>query len=340
MSRRAMLATVVGLSLAATAAAFLAGPSGAAQRRYTIAFASEQRASPRVAAIAIGARAAAKRLGVRFILAGPSFSGPGDNYPQILHSLIPRHVDAIATEGFEPPLKPLLEKVRAAGITLVASGDDIDAERALWISQSNPVEYAQALADSLAAQMKGRGEYAIAREPGQFPIANETQRLIETYVARTYPEMHLDAVIQGADVTGYPEFASVQKFVIAHPHLKGLIGLVPRAAYSVSEAILHTHNAGKVFSADNGGGSFGDPLPGYVRKGVAQIVFPGDPVKLGYLTVWATDYLLTGHTFRPGAYEVGGPLGLVWYYTKHQELRLGQPLTITNANVDLYANKF
>ncbi len=30
----------------------------------------------------------------------------------------------------------------------------------------------------------------------------------------------------------------------------------------------------------------------------------------------------------------------VWYYAKHQELRTGEPLTITKANVDLYANKF
>lgn len=340
MSRGTILAAVVGLSLAAAAGALLAGPSGAAHPKYTIAFASEQASSPRVAAIARGARSAAKRLGVRFILAGPPFAGPGDNYAQTFPSLIARHVDAIATEGFDPQLTQALTKVRRAGIMLVASGDDIDAKRALWIGQSDPVEYAQALADALASQMKGRGEYAIARQPGQFPIANEYQRLLESYVAKTYPNMHLDAVIQGSDVNGMPEFASVQKFVAAHPHLRGLIGLVPRAAYSVAEAIIHTHKVGKVFSADNGGGSFGDPLPGYVRKGVAQIVFVGDPVKLGYLTVWATHYLLTGHRFRPGAYQVGGPLGLVSYYAKHQELRLGQPLTITNANVDLYANKF
>jgi hypothetical protein len=41
-----------------------------------------------------------------------------------------------------------------------------------------------------------------------------------------------------------------------------------------------------------------------------------------------------------GAAEVGGPIGRVWYYAKHQELRLGQPLTITKQNLALYANKF
>jgi ABC-type sugar transport system substrate-binding protein len=338
---RKRFATMAALLVAATVGAVFAGPSGAAHPRYKIAFATDGIASSRVQAIARGARSAAKTLGVRFILAGPPYAGPDDGFQQLTFPwLMARHVDAIATEGFAPQMRSTLEKVRLAGVTLVASGDDIDAPRSLWIGQSSPVEYAHALADSLASQMKGQGEYAIAREPLQFPIANEEQRLIETYIAQTYPEMHLDAVIQGADPDGIPKFASVQKFVAAHPQLKGMIGVVPRCAYSIAEAIIHTHKEGKIFSADNGGGSFSDPLPGYVRKGVAQIVFGGDPVKLGYLTVWATDYLLTGHRFRPGVYQVGGPIGLVSYYANHQELRLGQPLTMTNANVDLYANKF
>jgi hypothetical protein len=36
-------------------------------------------------------------------------------------------------------------------------------------------------------------------------------------------------------------------------------------------------------------------------------VFASDPVMLGYLTAWAAHYLLTGHTFKPGAYQVGQP---------------------------------
>jgi hypothetical protein len=65
-------------------------------------------------------------------------------------------------------------------------------------------------------------------------------------------------------------------------------------------------------------------------------VIGGDPAKLGYLTVWAVHRLLTGRHFRPGAYQVGGPIGTVHYYKHNKELRLGQPLTITKANVDRY----
>ena len=39
------------------------------------------------------------------------------------------------------------------------------------------------------------------------------------------------------------------------------------------------------------------------------------------------------------AHDVGGPVGTVHYYRHNKELRLGQPLTITKANVDQYAGQ-
>jgi rhamnose transport system substrate-binding protein len=340
MIRNVMVAGALAVSLAALAAALLAGSTRAAHGKYTIAFVTDDTSSPRVGAITRGGRSAAKKLGVHFLVDGPPLGGPAAGLIPTFRSLIKRHVDAIATEGFIPELKSTLARVRAAGIKLIASGDDIDSKRALWIGQSDPAEYAQALADALASQMKGQGEYAIADQPGQFPIANKWQSLVKAYIAKAYPKMHLDGTVEGSDVDGTPQPALVEDFMTAHPNLKGLIGIVPRAAYAIAEAIQQTGNVGKVFSADNGGGSFSTPLPSYVRSGVAEIVFVVDPVKLGYLTVWATKYLLTGHRFKPGVYQVGGQIGLVRYYTKHRELRLGQPLTITKRNVDLYANRF
>ena len=76
-----------------------------------------------------------------------------------------------------------------------------------------------------------------------------------------------------------------------------------------------------------------------VRLGAEEIVCEGDPAKLGYLTVWAADYLARGHTFAPGSYDVGGPVGTVRYFSHNQELRLGQPLTITKANLAQYAGQ-
>ena len=54
---------------------------------------------------------------------------------------------------------------------------------------------------------------------------------------------------------------------------------------------------------------------------------------------WAADYLEGGHTFAPGSVNVGGPVGTVQYFSQNEELRLGQPLTITKANVGMYVGK-
>ena len=54
---------------------------------------------------------------------------------------------------------------------------------------------------------------------------------------------------------------------------------------------------------------------------------------------WAADYLEGGHTFAPGSVNVGGPVGTVQYFGQNEELRLGQPLTITKDNLGKYAGK-
>jgi rhamnose transport system substrate-binding protein len=153
--------------------------------------------------------------------------------------------------------------------------------------------------------------------------------------------MKSDGLLTETGAGDQKEVDSVKSFMAAHPNLKGLLSITPTETYVAAEAITQAGRIGQIFSAGNGGGDFkGTPLVGWVRSGAMEDVVVGDPIKLGYLTVWAAHYLLTGHHFRPGAYQVGGPLGLVWYYAKHRELRLGQPITITKKNVDRYANKF
>ncbi|HLX32047.1 MAG TPA: BTAD domain-containing putative transcriptional regulator [Gaiellaceae bacterium] len=321
---------VAGLAAVAAVVAVVS-TGGASHRRYTIAYVTPSVGEDIVQSIARGSREAAKRLGVRYILTGGTYQ-----------ATIARHVDAIISQGYDPVLTPIFAKVRKAGILLISSGDDIAGKRDLWVSQSGPVEYGRALADALASQIHDKGEYAILEQQDQYPIGTTWKKVVKAYIAEAYPNMKLDGVIDGTGAGDQTEIDSVKSFISAHPHLKGLIGITPTEAYMAADAITQAGKIGRIFSAGNGDDSLGDtPLPNFVRSGAAELVYVSNPVKLGYLTVWAAKYLLTGHHFRPGvAYQVGGPIGLVWYYPKHRELRLGQPLTITKANVNLYANKF
>jgi ABC-type sugar transport system substrate-binding protein len=282
-----------------------------------------------------GGRAAAKAVGARYIAP----STPTSDLTTVIRSLIAQRVNAIITDGYDPSLKPAYAQVRAAGIPLLSNGDDIAGPRTVWVSYAGPVAYGEALADALASQMKGNGEYAIFGEQGQFPIADEWTRIVEKYVKNTYPGMKLDGVVQETGAGGPPETAAMTAYISAHPQLRGMIGITPTEAQVEADAITKAHVIGKVFSAGNGGGYFDGQIRAWVKSGATEFVYASDPVKLGYLGVWAANYLATGHSFRPGAYQVGGPIGIVWYHAAHQELRLGQPLTMTKANVDVYAER-
>ena len=248
---------------------------------------------------------------------------------------------AIISGGYDPALRQTFAKVRKAGILLISSGDDIAGKRDLWVTQSRPVAYGRGLADALASQIHDKGEYAILEQYGQYPIATAWARLVKTYIAKSYPKMKLDGMIHGFGSWRQDDVDLVKSFIAAHPHLKGLIGITPPEGWAAAEAITQAGKIGRVFSAGNGDDRLGGTdLPQFVRSGAAELVYVGSPVKLGYLSVWAAKYLLAGHRFKHREYEVGGPIGVVWYHQKHGELPAGQPLTVTKANVDLYATKF
>ena len=332
MIRNTLLVAALGLLLAALAAALLARPSGAAHRKYTIAYFNSSYVN------VASAREAAKRLGVRILWPNPK--SPSDAI-RVYASLIARHVDAIVTCCPDPTMEPIYRKVRKAGILLISSEDDIVGKRDLWVSQSDPVAYGQALADALASQIGEKGEYAILDEQGEFPIAKTWKKIVAGYIPKAYPQMKLDGMLTETGAGDQAEVDSIKSFMAAHPNLKGLIGIAPTEAAMAAEAITQAGRIGQVFSAGNGddnlaaGNRLTDPQwAGYVRTGAAEFVFAGDPVKQAYVTVWAAHYLLTGHHFRAGAYQVGAPIGRVWYYPKHQELRVGPPVTITKANLD------
>jgi rhamnose transport system substrate-binding protein len=327
MVRKSVVVAAIAVALSALAAR----ETWAGRHPYTVAW-----VSPYPRELATGGRQAARRLGVPYVVRSSRDGDPGSI--TILKSMIARHVDAIVSNGYDPALTPMFRQARKAGILLISSGDDIAGPRDLWVSPVDSVAYAHALADALAHQLHGKGEYAILRERGEYPTADEWVKIVRAYVPKAYPNMKLDGVVTETGAGGQPELDAIKTYMDAHPNLVGLIGVVPTEAWCAAGAITQAGRIGQVFSAGNAGsGLKGTPQPGWVRSGATEVVLSANQTTLGYLTVWAANYLLSGHHFKPGAYQVGGPVGLVWYYAKHQELRLGQPLTITKANVDRYA---
>ena len=256
-------------------------------------------------------------------------------------SLVAQHAAAIAIDT-ENPVLPALARARAAGIPTVSY--ELRSPGSVWVNQASPAQFAQALADALASQMNQQGQFVIVsclRSAGAYRIVGTYLKLTKAYIQRRYPRMHRVGVAYGDTGNGDVDTHLFNRLMRAHPHLRGLIFLCPGEAYNQPPLLVQAHKVGEVFTAGNGGDCppLDDNYLTSVRLGAEEIVCPGDPAKLGYLTVWAADYLAHGHRFAPGRYDVGGPVGTVQYFRHNQELRLGQLLTITKANLAQYAGQ-
>lgn len=337
LSKKNLSASALVLVLAALLAAMLAaGSSGSAKKGYKIAFVPKLIGIPYFTAMQTGGKQAAKGLGVEFIYQGPTTA---DSAKQIetIDSLITRRVDAIAVAPDDPvAVKPILGRAKAAGILTLSSDTDAAGNREVWVNQADTVALGEAIAEALASQMGGKGEWAIVSCGPTAANLNAWIKVEKAYVAKKYPNMKLvDVVFAGEDQAAAVKMA--KDLMTAHPNLTGLIGECTTSAPGVAQAITETGKIGKVFATGLGTPTVMAP---FIKSGAEAKVVLWDPTKLGYLTVWAAKYLLDDHKFKPGNVKVGGPVGTVKYYAKNQELRLGPPLVFTKANIDKYAGKF
>jgi ABC-type sugar transport system substrate-binding protein len=342
MFHKRLLITTMVFAAAGSTAALLPGESsggGKAQRTIGLISAADQF----FGAIETGGQSAATALGDHLAI-----SRPDDTPTRIstIKSLVAQHAGAIAIDTEGPAdakqVLPALAHARAAGIPTVSY--EVRSPGSLWVNLASPAQFAQSLADALASQMNQRGRFVIVsclRSAGAEAIVGTWLKLTKAYIQRRYPGMRRVGIAYGDLGNGDVDKHLFNRLMRAHPQLRGLIFLCPGEAYNQPPLLVKAHKVGEVFTAGNGGGCppVDDPYLTSVRLGAEEIVCAGDPAKLGYLTVWAADHLARGEKFAPGSYDVGGPVGTVRYYSRNKELRLGQPLTITTANVDQYAGQ-
>jgi ABC-type sugar transport system substrate-binding protein len=282
-----------------------------------------------------GAGAASAALGARLVVKASA------DPQSAIDQLIAQHVDAIAVDPGYAGTDPSSALIRAkkAGIATVSYDRPTFGSGSVWVHPAGTSKYAHALAASLAAQMSGKGRYAIVPCRPADPIVTTWLNRVKTYIPKRYPHMKRVAIAYGDDSGNTQETTRFERLIV-HRRLRGLIALCPTEAAVVPRAITQLGKVGKVFASGNGGADDCPPLDPevakYVKSGAEQIVCSADPAKLGYLTAWAENYLATGHTFKAGPVNVAGPVGTVRYHKANHELRLNQPLTITTANLAQY----
>jgi rhamnose transport system substrate-binding protein len=278
-----------------------------------------------------GGEDAAKRFNAKFLYNGPT-TADASQQVAILKQMIAQHVDALGIAPDDPStVVPAFQQAASQGIKVFTSDTDAPASsRAVFVEQADGTAIGNAVMDSLADQMGKRGEWAI---DSCGPAAQNLNSwiVIEKERAKKYPQMKLVATVYSGEDQA-KAVSDSEDLITAHPNLRGIIGQCTTSGPGAAEAVTQLHKAGKVFVT---GVALPSAMKPYVESGVAKSFVLWDPLKLGYLTVWAGVQLANGTPLK-ATNDVPG-MGKVSYDAATKVLLLGPPITFNKSNIAQYA---
>ncbi len=329
---RSIVRSCAGVALAAAVGgAASLQPALSQTKQFTIGFVPKLINIGYFNAMQQGGEQAAKRFNAKFVYNGPT-TGDASQQVAIVKQLIAQHVDALAVAPDDPStVVPAFAQASAQGVKVFTSDTDAPtSDRAVFVNQADGTAIGNAVMDSLANQMGKQGEWAIdscgpAAQNLNSWIAIEKER------AKMYPQMKLVATIYSGEDQA-KAVSDSKDLITAHPNLRGIIGQCTTSGPGAAEAVTQLHKAGKVFVT---GVALPSSMKPYVASGVAKSFVLWDPVKLGYLTVWAGVQLANGTAFK-AVNDVPG-IGKVNYDAAKKVLLLGPPVTFDKSNIAKYS---
>lgn len=311
--------------------AAIAPNAALAQKKYVIAFVPKLINIGYFNAMLAGGNDAAKQLGVTFDYEGPT-TADASLQVQTIKQLIAKHVDAIAVAPDDPAVvAPALQQAEAQGIkTFTTDTDAPGTVRRVFVNQALDSEIGAATIDALASAMGEEGDWAIDSCGPAAQNLNSWIAIEKARAAEKYPKMHLVTVVySGEDIA--KAVADSKDLITGHPSLKGIIGQCSTSGPGAAKAVTDLNVIGKVFVT---GISVPSLMKPYVENGSVKSFVLWNPVKLGFLTVWAGVQLAEGKPFQ----EVNNvpTVGEVKYDASKKMLLLGPPTVFDKSNIDQF----
>jgi hypothetical protein len=169
--------------------------------------------------------------------------------------------------------------VLAAGVLAAASSGAGRSPGSVRVSQSSSAQFAHALADALASQMKGRGQYIIVPCRPANPIVGTWLQETKAYIPKRYPRMQLDGVVYGGTGNFVAGTLPLGPTLKAHPDLRGLIFLCQAESVTGPPQLVKAHLVGKVFTAgqDQPCPPLDPQVTWNIRHGAEEIICDGNP---------------------------------------------------------------
>jgi rhamnose transport system substrate-binding protein len=338
MKRTRLTAVIVTAAIAAlvitgcTKKAETASSTPAKGGDITVAFVPKLQGSPYFEAMDAGGKKAAKDLGIKWIMQGPTTADAAAQ-ADVVRSFIQQKVSAILVAPNDPDsMAPLLQQAKDAGIKVLTTDTDApNSVRQVFVNQATADGIGQQIIDTLAKSMGGKGEFSIVSCGETAANLNSWIASEKAYVATKYPDMKLDKIVySGEDQAKGTQMAT--DLMNANPNLTGIIGQCSTSAVGVAQAVRDAGKIGKVFTV-----GLGTPkaMAPYLKDGSSSGSVLWDVEALGYLAAWTGAQLAEGKTLAADN-KVSSTLSDIKYNASNKELVLGPAFVFTKENVDNY----
>ncbi|HOX39659.1 MAG TPA: substrate-binding domain-containing protein [Candidatus Brocadiia bacterium] len=281
----------------------------------------------------IGAKEAAKELGVDLIYDGPADNRP-DKQIEMINNFITRKVDVIAVAPNDPvSIAPVLNKARQRGIHVITWDADADAKasgREYFVNQAPNDSIGKALIDIMAKHAGPEARAVIIT--GSLTAANQNIWIAEMakHKDKAYPKMAYVTDPQPSEEDQNMAFKVTQDVIKAHPEIQGVFGITSVSLPGAAEAVRQMNLTGKVVVT---GLSTPNSMKSYVKDGTVKSFVLWNPIDLGYLTVCVAKDLAEGKLKPDSKTADGRRLGQK-EIRNGDEVILGAPFEFTKENID------
>lgn len=288
-----------------------AAPSAKSGKPLQIAFIVRQTNNPVFDAMAKGAQKAAKELGGKLEVVGPSTSDATGQIPYI-QTLTAKHADGLfISANDQKALDGSLNKARSAGITVVGMDSPPDASaRDAFVSDGSTQDIGIVSLVMMCQELPNcTGNVAIISGAANSPNQNAWVAVMRNAINKDpkYSKIKLVKVAYGNDD---PQVATTvaQGILQQFPNLNGLMLPSSVAMVATAQVLEQTHKAKKVLMT---GLALPSQMRRYVQDGTVKQFSIWNMANLGYLSYWVTYNLHTGKLkAKPGTSFKAGDLGM------------------------------
>jgi len=333
---------LVGLLLAGTigiagsqAFAATSGPAQAAKAAddKMIVLIPKQTGDPFFADVKKGAGEATAALGYKLNYVGPATADAAGQVSTIQNA-IQLHPVAITIAADDPnAVAPALKQAMSRGISVSAYNADVAKDaRSFFVSQASDEGIAEGIADTMAAQTGGKGHFLLVSSTATAPNQNLWNKLAKAYMAKKYPNMHIDTILPGNDDPA-TVLSVTSSYLAAHKDTTtGIIvtgGGMSGAVKAEQQAGIDPHKvpvAGLCIPSD---------VKADLHAGLIKNCVLWSPADMGYATIYAIDAFLK-HKFplKGKGTLKAGKLGVL--AVSNGTVTVGKPFVFTAKNIDQF----